>query len=130
MQFDWKVLGEKVRTYPAETTASAIFDDITAKTINHAVDVNSRDVRAALYARGAWAPIVKKANAAISGQDTSDVAVACQMLVDIANADNETADDKSRPLLQRCQTISQRLVNASVITADDASAVSGARGSQ
>lgn len=48
--------------------------------------VHSGDVRAALFARGKWVGIVKKANAARLGTDISDEAALCQVIYDLASS--------------------------------------------
>lgn len=64
---------------------------VNAKTITVAKDTTGGFVRAVLFARRKWPAIVKLANAARAGTDTSDLAVLCQTIYDVASDKGEIA---------------------------------------
>jgi hypothetical protein len=123
-QFDWKVLGQKVKGYAGGTTAATILADITANSVANAIDVPSRTVRATLYAMGAWSAIVKKATAANLGTDTSEAATACQMIVSMAESGDVLP--MTNPAIAAALTADiNAIATAGVITQDQATAALG-----
>lgn len=125
MAMDWKVLLDKIATYPKDTTAETIFTDITDKTKSSvAVDVSSKAVRAMLYARGKWAGIVKLGIGAITGKDVSDVAIAAQMLVTLTN-DGDLLPMTNEGIAAALTADLQLLVAAGLIDQADFDAVIG-----
>jgi len=121
-QFDWKVMRIKVASYPDGTTAQQIYDDITTANITSPIDVEGKAIRGTLYARGSWDAVVKKANAAAAGQDTSDVAIACQNLVVACNA-NDTFAMTAAPIAAKLTADINSLETAGILSADDVAAV-------
>lgn len=122
---DWKVLLDKIATYPKDAKAETIFTDITDKTKSSvAVDVSSKAVRALLYARGKWPGIIKLGNSAVTEKDVSGAAIAAQMLVTLTN-DHDMLPMTNEGIAAALVADLQRLVDAGLIDQADFDAVIG-----
>jgi hypothetical protein len=79
---------------PSGVTGTALADAMTPAeklaaingwTVAATIDVPATTVRGMLYALGKWGAVAQKANAARANADTSEAALACQNLYDLAN---------------------------------------------
>jgi hypothetical protein len=120
--FDWQVLRAHVVTYAAGTDAATILADLTSPADSVDIDVPASRVQGLLYARGKWAAVVVKANAARAGTDTSDAAIACQLIKDLVDS-GQTISMSNAAIAQRITADVQTLIVAGLLDAEDASAV-------
>lgn len=100
----------------------AAADIINAKTIVQPLSVALSDVRGTLYTRGKWGAVVKSANAARANADSSDAAIACQILYDAATAGGTLAMGDSAVSAQATKDLTA-MVEASVLVPDDVTAI-------